>query len=74
MGIFVLIVITNAKGIREGLENSKLSEIREQWIRDEVKVPDNVGARLLDEEDPPVPLQPSTGLHQFKAEFAKLYR
>lgn len=70
--IFVAIMLGSIGTMREGLRNTDIRDKRDIWIKMSVRNLENKEFTKLDEEDPPIPLKPRTGIEQFKAEFSKI--
>lgn len=69
--LFAAIMISQVGTIRDGLRNTKARDDKEIWIKTSVRDLKREEFKELDEEDPPTPLKPRTGVEQFKAEFSK---
>lgn len=68
------LLIVFAWPIYKGIQHGRIEDYKRKWIKTEVRDIKNTEFSILDEEDSPTPLEPRTGLQQFRAEFIKINR
>lgn len=71
-GLTATILFLSYGTMREGWNNNKFLVAQENWLKNEVRTSNSPRYLALDEEDPPVPLEPKTPEEIFRYQFARL--